>query len=294
MSSDRARRLAHRTVFPAAEHAWAALAWLSGRALPAAARPAAWTTAGGAGVLVVAPHPDDETLGAGGATALHVAAGDDVTIAVVTDGSASRAGGLPSAEMAKRRQEEVEAAAAVLGARRLVCLALPEQRWGEVDGAQGLQPLVDQAKLVYAPSCVDFHPEHVAVARLVGSLVGAGHLVRAYELGVPLTPILANSVADIRTVASLKARALSAHHTQRVGLAPFARIARYRARLYGLEAAEVFWQLRGDTYARVTALGDWRGGPSPFRGIRGRPLFDPATALVGTRERLALRRAALG
>lgn len=291
MWSDGARRAARRSLFPAVEHAWAGAAWLAGRALPAVARPAPWTSAGGLGVLVVAPHPDDETLGVGGASVLHAAAGDDVTLAVVSDGSASRAGGLAPAEMARRRKQEVEAAAAVLGIRRLVCLGLPEGRWDEGEAAQALWPFVDDAEVVYAPSCVDHHPEHVAVARLVGELIRRDQLVRAYELGVPLTPLLANCVADVSAVALRTGSALAAFRTQRLSVAPLARLARYRARLYGLGAAEVFWQLPGDVYARVMALGDWRGGRCPFRAVRPRPFADPLSALVGLQARLALRRA---
>lgn len=291
MWSDAVRRVANRSLFPAVEHAWAVAAWTAGRALPAAAQPTPWTAAGGRRVLVVAPHPDDETVGVGGTSALHGAAGDDVTVAVVTDGSASRAGGLAPHEMARRRKEEVEAAAAVLGVGRLVCLGLPEGRWREADASDALRPLMDDAEVVYAPSCVDYHPEHMAVARLVGDLVGPDQLVRAYELGVPLTPLLADCVTDIREVAPLKARALAAFRTQGRAVAPLARLARYRSRLYGLDAAEVFWQLPGDVYGRVMALGDWRGGPSPFRGVRVRPFTDPLSAFVGFRDRLALRRA---
>jgi hypothetical protein len=151
---------------------------------------------------------------------------------------------------------------------------------------------VDEAQVVYAPSCVDYHPEHVAVARLLGDLVRPDQLVRIYELGVPLTPLLADCVADTGTVALLRTRALAAFRTQHWVVAPFARLARYRARLYGLDAAEVFWQLPGDVYARVMTLGDWRGGRSPYRGVRGRPFTDPLSALVGLRHRLELRRAA--
>jgi LmbE family N-acetylglucosaminyl deacetylase len=292
MSSDEARRFAHRAVFPAAEHAWAAAASLAGRALPEGARPAPWTSTAGRTVLVVAAHPDDETLGVGGTIALHVAAGDDVAVAVVTDGSASGAGGLASGEMARRRRQEVEAAAAALGVRRLVCLGLPEGRWEVSRAVRALQPLLDDAGVVYAPSCVDYHPAHVGVARLVADLVRPDQLVRVYELSVPLTPVLADCVAAIGPVAAHKARALAAYETQRLTAAPFARLARYRARLYGLDGAEVFWQLPGDVYARVMALGDWRGGRSPFRAVRWRPFTDPLSALVGLRERLALRRSA--
>lgn len=292
MWSEGPRRLAHGSLFPVVEHAWAASAWLAGRVARAPARAGSWTAAGGRRVLVVAPHPDDETVGAGGTMALHLAAGDEVTVAVVTDGSGSRAGGLPPGEMASRRREELEAAASILGIGHLVYFGLPEGRWSAAAAERLLRPLVETAALVYAPSCVDYHPEHLAVARLVGELVAPRQLVRAYELGVPLTPVLANCVADTGGVATLTARARAVFRTQRLTVAPYERLARYRARLYGLEAAELFWQLPGDVYAQVVRLGDWRGGRSPFRGIRWRPFTDPLAAVVGLRDRVELRRAA--
>jgi LmbE family N-acetylglucosaminyl deacetylase len=253
----------------------------------------AWTDAGGGRVLVVAAHPDDETIGAGGVIALHLAAGDDLTVTVLTDGRASRAGGLGADAMAHRRRNEAEEAAAALGVRKLVWLGRQEGRWKAAEAALALRPLVDEAEVVYAPSVVDYHPEHAAVAGVAAGLVTNEQLVRVYEVGVPLTPTLANCVADISEVAGLKARALAAYETQRAAAVACVRMQRYRARMYGLDATEIFWQLPGDAYARVTALGDWRGGESPFRGIRERPFTDPLSALVGLRRRHELARAAM-
>jgi len=242
---------------------------------------------------VVAAHPDDETLGAGGTIAGHVAAGDHVAVAVVTDGSASRAPGVDPDTIASRRRQEAEAAAAILGVERLVCLGLVERHWDAREARQLLEPLLAEAAIVYVPPIVDFHPEHVAVSRVVAELLAQRQLVRMYELGVPLTPVLANCVTDTIAFAELKARALDAYVTQRLSTAPYARLERYRALLYGLDAAEVFWQLPADAFARVTALGDWRDRRTPFRGIRPRPFTDPLAAIVGLKQRLALRRAAL-
>lgn len=292
MWSDVGRRIVRGFVYPAVERVWTSGAWLAGRLLRPAAAPAIGTARGRRRVLVVAPHPDDETIGAGGVAALHLAAGDAVTVLVVTDGGGSRAGGLSSAEMARRRRAELEEAMVILGIRQLVCLGLPEGRWRAADAADALRRHLGDAELVYAPSCIDYHPEHLAVARLVGDLVRPEQLVRVYELGVPLTPILANCLADIREVAGLKARAVAAFRTQRLALSPFKRRARYHARLYGVPAAELFWELRGERYARVMAAGDWRGGRCAFRGVRGRPFTDPLSDLVGFRRRLVLRRAA--
>lgn len=41
-------------------------------------------------ILIVAAHPDDETLGAGGAMAKHVASGDEVSVLILGEGVASR------------------------------------------------------------------------------------------------------------------------------------------------------------------------------------------------------------
>ena len=41
-------------------------------------------------VLVVAAHPDDETLGAGGTVAKHIASGDSVSVLILGEGIASR------------------------------------------------------------------------------------------------------------------------------------------------------------------------------------------------------------
>src|SRR5829696_5204378 len=49
---------------------------------------------GGQRVLVVAAHPDDETIGCAGAILTHLRGGDSVRVIMVTDGSGSRAGGL--------------------------------------------------------------------------------------------------------------------------------------------------------------------------------------------------------
>lgn len=63
--------------------------------------------------LVVAPHPDDETLGAGATIMRKIDAGTPVHLLVVTDGSKSPPG--DPAEVAALRAAELRAACAVLG-----------------------------------------------------------------------------------------------------------------------------------------------------------------------------------
>ena len=63
--------------------------------------------------LVVAPHPDDETLGAGATIMRKIRAGTPVHLAVVTDGSKSPSG--DPAQVTALRSAELAAACDVLG-----------------------------------------------------------------------------------------------------------------------------------------------------------------------------------
>jgi LmbE family N-acetylglucosaminyl deacetylase len=65
--------------------------------------------------LVVAPHPDDETLGCGGTIAKLRALGARVDVVVCTDGSRSHRHLMSAQELRTRRAEEVVRACAVLG-----------------------------------------------------------------------------------------------------------------------------------------------------------------------------------
>ena len=66
-------------------------------------------------VLALAPHPDDEVFGCAGAIMRHVAAGDPVTVIIVTDGGGARYDQPDRADYVAQRHAESCAAAAVLG-----------------------------------------------------------------------------------------------------------------------------------------------------------------------------------
>ena len=83
-------------------------------------------------VLVVAAHPDDETLGCGGTIARHTAAGEDVVVAFLADGVTSRDPGAEHARELARRQDAARRAAAVLGVRDVLFGDLPDNRMDTV------------------------------------------------------------------------------------------------------------------------------------------------------------------
>jgi N-acetylglucosamine malate deacetylase 1 len=267
--------------------------WLLGFALVGwVARPAArrWSSPGGLRVLAVAPHPDDETIGCGGTLARHTACGDAVCIVYVTDGRRSRALGLGPAEMASRRRAEATASAAALGASQVERLDLAEGEWTDEQFQAGVRALLRQftPQIVYAPSRVDFHPEHARVACALALALADGPAdtrVRVYQVQVPLTPALTNLVADISGVIGQNTAALRAYATQRINIGRAIRQRRYAAALYGLRRqAEEFWELSIKQYAALHVdLNGWSGGA--FRGLRFYPFSDPLAYLRGRAER---------
>ena len=88
---------------------------------------AAWTSA-----VILAAHPDDEVLGAGGVVCLLAAAGSRLRLIAVTDGEASHPGHGDPAALARRRAQERAAALRELGAAdaEVVRLGLPDSGAG--------------------------------------------------------------------------------------------------------------------------------------------------------------------
>ncbi len=71
-------------------------------------------------VLIVAPHPDDETLGCGGAISLLCDRGYDVTVLTISDGTGSHPNSLkyPAPALQAIRSQETLTALAILGVDR--------------------------------------------------------------------------------------------------------------------------------------------------------------------------------
>lgn len=266
------------------------------------ASPAEEVLFGGDGpVLVVAPHPDDEIVGCGGAILRHEAAKDQVSVAYVTDGRRSRAFGLAPQQMAETRRREAEAAAVHLHVDRLEWFGLPEGEWLPDELQSQLSGLLRRCKptLVYAPSRVDFHPEHQAVAHGLAQALAAcypgdiGPRIRIFQIQVPLSAILVNRVVDISSVAPAHDCALDAHTSQRGSIVFCRRVKRYAARAHRLAGmAEVFWEVTTNDYVELH-----RENPDRwldrFRGIRYLAVSDPAAYVVGRTARRRLSAACL-
>jgi LmbE family N-acetylglucosaminyl deacetylase len=251
---------------------------------------------GGQRVLVVAAHPDDETIGCAGAILTHLRGGDSVHVVMVTDGSGSRAGGLAPEEMARVRTQEVDAVAELYGGATIHQLGLRENRWQ----VEELEPvLADELAsgrydIVYAPSCVDFHPEHMKVARtlsraLCGLSASAQPRVRIYEMQVPLGMELVDTIVPLEGLRRKKGQAIVMYASQRGALDLWQREARYLGALYGCRGgAEAYWEVSAEAYGRVIAHGVWSWRDTPFASLTGRPLDDLRAHVKGSTMRREL------
>jgi LmbE family N-acetylglucosaminyl deacetylase len=155
----------------------------------------------GAPVLVLAPHPDDESLASGGLIASAVARGDEVHLAVLTDGTGSHpdSHAYPPPRLKHLRESETRAAMAELGvdADRVTFLAAPDAH-APTGGpafdalAERLEKLVADrhVRLVLTTWRHDPHCDHEAAA-LLGEAVA-----RAAGVRFLMTPVWGWTLAD--------------------------------------------------------------------------------------------------
>ncbi len=177
-------------------------------------------------VVVFAPHPDDEVLGCGGALADLLDRGARLDVVLVTDGAAGARDAEERARIAATRMGESRRALDVLGGGTLHASGLPDRGLGDrLEEVEALLArwLVEAAPdLVFAPSPVETHPDHRAVAvslfRLAARPDGDaaaraldGTNVAFFELSQPFRP---NFLFDATRVRERKERAIGAFASQ--------------------------------------------------------------------------------
>jgi LmbE family N-acetylglucosaminyl deacetylase len=126
-------------------------------------------------LLIVSPHPDDETLGAGGLLHDLSARGWETTVIVATDGGASHPGLDRCEELVDIRYAECIAACDELGlSSQPIFAGFPDGRLNRhiADFVDVLAPLARNADIVVGPRRDDGHSDHVAAAQALGLATG--------------------------------------------------------------------------------------------------------------------------
>lgn len=188
--------------------------------------------------LVVAPHPDDETLGCGGAIALLRDRGCNVQVLVISDGTLSHPGSgkYPAPKLRALRESETISALAVLGvdATAVTFLRLPD------GGVPTQKPEFSQAvascrnyltqfapQLIFLPLRYDPHPDHRASWKLIyTALTNLNLSSRLIEYPIwdwdetqrQSLPNLPSWRLDISSVVKLKQQAIALYRSQTTNL----------------------------------------------------------------------------
>jgi len=216
-------------------------------------------------LLILAPHPDDETLGCGGLIATASELRLRPRVAYLTDGAASHPGSRawPPERLAAERHKEALEALRVLGvpAADVMFLGWPDAAPHKPDAAafgESLATLVNamrraQVRSMWAPWGEESHGDHVAAASLAAAAARAANIiVMSYLVWGWQDPRLTGAAGageiwtlDCPRTVPRRRRALSCHRTQTTSLIKDAREAfRIPPQLAALteRPAEVFLQ----------------------------------------------------
>ncbi|WP_062209814.1 bifunctional PIG-L family deacetylase/class I SAM-dependent methyltransferase [Aureimonas sp. AU12] len=194
------------------------------------------TLIGAGGLVVIAPHPDDESLGAAALITAAALGGRKVGLVALTDGEGSHRGSTewPAERIAERRRSEQALALRELGAgeAEILRLALPDgaSRWHPdfALAADAVAHLVDETGATALAATVGFdpHPDHEAAALLAEAVAALRPGLRillypVWSLRHPDDhPVEVEALHPFRLVTPLaeKARALARHETQMGGV----------------------------------------------------------------------------
>jgi LmbE family N-acetylglucosaminyl deacetylase len=214
-------------------------------------------------ILLIAPHPDDETLGCGGTLALLRQHDCQIKVVIVADGKQGDPQGYlpPETDIVTHRQQESRTAMRLLGIEDVTFLGHPD---GNVQHSSELfKQLLDilhgeSADWLFIPSVLDYHRDHVAIS-LVAVEAWQQHGCRErlflYETWAPVP---ATWVVDISSVFALKQQATQCYALPLKYcdyLTACTGMANYRG-LYLVEesqgqSAEAFLELTADTWEEV-------------------------------------------
>ena len=199
-------------------------------------RPLDWACGDG-GLLVVAPHPDDESLGCGGAIALACRSGRRVAVLVVSDGAGSHphSRAYPPRRLVAVRRDETQDALACLGLAPdavsfldLPDRAVPSSSTAAV-AAIGAAAERVAAGAIFVTSPLDPHCDHqaaYALARQAATDTGrALYVYPIWSRTLPDDAMLDVAVPDgfrlaVADVLDLKRQAIAAHRSQVSDLIP--------------------------------------------------------------------------
>jgi LmbE family N-acetylglucosaminyl deacetylase len=187
--------------------------------------------------LVIAPHPDDESIAAGGLLQRAMAAGSEVRVVFVTDGDnnpwplrylkkKARINDADRAEWGALRRDESRRALTALGVPSTSALFLgypdrmltKQARAGDLRARDALKSAIDNfaPTLLVVPSAFDLHPDHRVIAWFAHDVAPERHIITYVIHGHPPHQRLAYRLDLNAEEAARKRAAIECHQSQLV------------------------------------------------------------------------------
>lgn len=151
-------------------------------------------------VLILAPHVDDESIGAGAALLKHARNGDEITCAYITDGSASDTD-LSRDAIVSLRKEEAQKIKEFIGLKEIIFL---DEQDGKVSSnqilADKIYEILDRVNpdVIYAPFIIDGHKDHVETTKSLLYALEQYNTdfsnIYLYEINCPIMPEIINII----------------------------------------------------------------------------------------------------
>jgi LmbE family N-acetylglucosaminyl deacetylase len=139
-------------------------------------------------LMAVLAHPDDESLGIGGTLANYAAQGVETFLLTATRGDGGRYGSHRPGDaqhpgrsaLAKIREQELRAAASVLGVSDVAFLDYGDQQLDRANPQEAIAAIVEHLRRVrpnvvitFGPDGAYGHPDHIAISQLTTAAVVA-------------------------------------------------------------------------------------------------------------------------
>lgn len=212
-------------------------------------------------VLIISPHPDDETLGCGGTIAKHALSGDHVTLCIVTTAYKPNW----SDEYLDTRDKQIADAVEILGIKNLIELGYHTVKLDTIPQKEITESIVKvvnevQPDIAYIPFKGDLHRDHriifesaLVAMRPVNCTVKkilAYETLSETEWGQPIAPFIPNVYCDITDTLFKKIEAIKAYKTELKefphprSLEAVEALAKKRGSEIGVRSAEAFSLVR--------------------------------------------------
>ena len=210
-------------------------------------------------VLILAPHVDDETIGAGGTIQLHKQNGAKIHCVFLTDGAKSQSN-LTLEQLMEQRKEEAKKVQQLLDIDELSFYDLPD---GQVDSNPHSQQLLENTietfkpDVIYCPTFIDCHNDHVATGRIVADVLAEmpneQPKIRLYEINCLIPPKYINCVVDISSTFEKKLAAIEIFRSQAIDFDGFIELSKLKTGLLTekVKAVETFYELPKLDFIRI-------------------------------------------